>query len=487
MKALSLRNRLFIWASVATTATLALIILLVDVTFRANIREEIEEALLFAGRVAEGTLVAQIDRHIHETATAALDTRLRAAVTTGDATTLAQTLSEVIPSESSRWAAVLDPAGSILAASPEAPRDRLAGAGELLAEARVFDTGDLWSVGGQLVEVGASAILFGASPLAVLVTGRPLGSPEISALEGSVGRPVVLVTAGDIVLGEEASRRLGHQPSTAERLLSAGGGGASGAQTLEFGDERFIAISTPLVSRAGESRADALLLASLDEALQPSNLLRLRLIGIFLLGLAVTFVMSGVFSRAITVPVDRLLAETDRLGRGDLERPIEPLRDDEIGRLAGSFDEMRLSLRSARSDLIRAERLSAIGKAASAVAHDFAQPLSTIAGAVGLLRVEESEPLRERCFTHIEEALDRLQRMKQEVVEFARGESRIDEANIRIDSFIENTVSRSAASWMHRASSSSSTTATEGSGRSTATGWRAYRQPGSQRSRRPGR
>jgi signal transduction histidine kinase len=103
---------------------------------------------------------------------------------------------------------------------------------------------------------------------------------------------------------------------------------------------------------------------------------------------------------------------------------------------------MRVSLRVARADLIRAERLSAIGKAASAVAHDFTQPLSAIAGAIGLLRMDgTSQEVRERCFTAIEGELERLQRMKQEIVEFARGESSLDEADVRVDSFLENTVS----------------------------------------------
>jgi signal transduction histidine kinase len=160
-----------------------------------------------------------------------------------------------------------------------------------------------------------------------------------------------------------------------------------------------------------------------------------------MLGLVLIFGVSSVFSRAITVPVGRLLDETERLGRGDLDEPIVPVRADEIGRLAQSFEDMRISLKDAYAELIRAERLSAIGKAASAVAHDLTQPLSTIAGAIGLLRMDASPETRERCFVAIDGELERLQRMKQEIVEFARGESKLDEGEVRIDSFLENTVS----------------------------------------------
>lgn len=198
----------------------------------------------------------------------------------------------------------------------------------------------------------------------------------------------------------------------------------------------------PLLTNEGEDLGSIVLMASYDEALRPSNALRTALIGIFLIGLLLTFAVSGVFSRGITVPVDRLLDETGRLARGNLEDPIVPLRDDEIGRLAASFERMRVSLRTAHADLIRSERLGAIGKAASAVAHDFTQPLSTIAGAVGLLRMDGDMPdVRERCFLAIESELERLQRMKQEIVEFARGEATLDDGAVRVDSFIENTIS----------------------------------------------
>jgi two-component system sporulation sensor kinase A len=52
-----------------------------------------------------------------------------------------------------------------------------------------------------------------------------------------------------------------------------------------------------------------------------------------------------------------------------------------------------------------------------------------------------SADVRERCFAAIGSELDRLQRMKQEIVEFARGESSLDEGDVRIDSFLENTIS----------------------------------------------
>lgn len=439
MRALSLRSRLLLWASATTAFTLVLVIVLVDVTFRANIRDQIQESLGFARQVAEGTRASQVDIRITETINVAEDTRLRAAVATGDPATVAQTLDEVFQPSAGAWAAIVQPDGSVLAGTEHVPVDRVREAADLLQEAMYADTGDLWIVDGTLVDVAASTIFFGNAPLAVLIAGQPMAERDVTALEAAVGRPAAVVFRDRAVPGAEAAEL----PEGSRRALvdwqrDAG----ESVELVELGGERYFAAAAPLLARAGEREGSLVLVASYDEALTASNTLRVALIAILGFGLLLAFAMSGVMARAINVPVGRLLRETERLAEGDLAHPIVPLRNDEIGRLAESFEHMRVSLDVARTELIRAERLSAIGKDASAVAHDFTQPLSAIAGAIGLLRLDATTPeVRERCFHAIEGELGRLQRMKQEIVEFARGESSLDEANVRVDSFLENTVS----------------------------------------------
>jgi signal transduction histidine kinase len=439
VKTLSLRWRLLLWSSAASIFTLALTVGLVDVSFRGQIRTQLDESLTFALQVARGTWAAQLDDRISETATLALDTRLRAAVSTGDAATARQTLGEVAPPAEGLWSAVLLPDGEVLAATRGAPVQEFREREAFVSEARFFDTGDLWASGDRLTLVGASAVMFGAEALAVLVTGQTVAGAQATGLEMAVGRAAVVVGGGRPTLGEQAGALSGGR---ADALGSWAATAEDGIEMVELGGERYLAALLPLTATSGERLGSIVLLDSYDDALAPSRRLRTVLLGIVLLGLALSFALSAGFSRGITEPVGRLLDETARLAAGDLDRPIEPMRDDEIGRLAVSFDEMRVSLKTTRAELIRVERLSAIGNAASAVAHDFTQPLSTIAGAIGLLRMDDSDPnSRERCFAAIESELDRLGRMKQEIVEFARGEASLETASIKFDSFLENTVS----------------------------------------------
>jgi signal transduction histidine kinase len=440
MTVLSLRTRLLAWASATSAFSLILVIVLVDVTFRANIREQLQASLGFARQVAEATRAGQIDARIAESVNIAEDTRLRAAVATGDPATVTQTLAEVFAQTSRGWTAVVAPDGTVLASTPGFPADQMDNAADLIAEARLgYDTGDVWIVAGDPVDVSASPIFFGSETLAVLVLGQPARTADVSAIEAAVGRPVFAVFGGLAIPGREASTL---PEEGAEALMSWQTTDDDAIELLQLDGMQYFAAAAPILSRSERRIGSLILLGSYDQALRPSNNLRVALIAILVFGLVLAFTVSGALARAITVPVGRLLRETERLGRGDLEHPISPWRADEIGQLAEAFDEMRLSLRLARADLIRAERLGAIGKAASAVAHDFTQPLSAIAGAIGLLRMEGTPPeVRDRCFTAIEVELERLQRMKQEIVEFARGESALDEADVRIDSFLENTVS----------------------------------------------
>ena len=149
MKDLSFRARLLLWASAASALTLTLAIILVDLTFRANVRDQLESGLSFARQVAVATRTSQMDARISETGTLALDTRLRAAVTTGDEATISQTLYEVFAASSSGWAAVVTPGGETLAATEraaDAVQDLAPGRCRRLAHAGLFFFHWAWNV-----------------------------------------------------------------------------------------------------------------------------------------------------------------------------------------------------------------------------------------------------------------------------------------------------------------------------------------------------
>jgi signal transduction histidine kinase len=145
------------------------------------------------------------------------------------------------------------------------------------------------------------------------------------------------------------------------------------------------------------------------------------------MGIALALAFSLGLSRSLTRPIHRLLDETIRIGSGDLKHSIEPERDDEIGRLAEGFETMRSSLVVAQRELVRAERLSAVGQAASGIVHDFKQPMTVISARMDLLEQEKDDPeAQEEDLRAIRNEIDRITKMMREILDFARGEDRID-------------------------------------------------------------
>jgi signal transduction histidine kinase len=96
----------------------------------------------------------------------------------------------------------------------------------------------------------------------------------------------------------------------------------------------------------------------------------------------------------VTAPVRRLLEGIDAVGKGDLSRVLLAEREDDIGALAGRFNAMTASLRSAHEETERvsearlalekrlrhSEKLATIGQMAAEIAHEVGTPLNVIGG-----------------------------------------------------------------------------------------------------------
>ncbi len=94
-----------------------------------------------------------------------------------------------------------------------------------------------------------------------------------------------------------------------------------------------------------EGSADAgtalILTRSIDEALAPYDDLRLRLLGLTLLGAVLFAVGSFASARRVTRPLQSLSGSIAKLKAGDYETPIEVRDRSEVGSLARSFESMR--------------------------------------------------------------------------------------------------------------------------------------------------
>jgi signal transduction histidine kinase len=131
---------------------------------------------------------------------------------------------------------------------------------------------------------------------------------------------------------------------------------------------------------------------------------------IFALGIGFTIFLA----RRYTQPIHRLAAGVRKVADGDLTVTIPVESSDEIGELAGSFNEMVRQLKE-REELERrlreAEHLSTVGQLASGIAHEIRNPLNYINLALDHLK----EEMDTACAERRAELIDLADKMKEEV------------------------------------------------------------------------
>ena len=251
------------------------------------------------------------------------------------------------------------------------------------------------------------------------------------------------VTAASARLAPEAVRAL-ERLAQARPVESTPRSGAHTPRRIVLEDESYLVAGVPLLDANGRIVGEVINLRSLSHAQAPVRRLRAWILALALLGLLLAALSSWLLSRSVTGPVDRLLDHARRMGDGDLDQPVPAAGDDEIGALARGFENMRSSLRDARERLIRNERLSAIGRTAGALVHDFAQPVTVLMGHLQLLDGEKDEGARQESMATMRSELERLRAMMGEILEFTRGEKHLVRMAVSVPAMIEGIVHGSA-------------------------------------------
>jgi len=109
---------------------------------------------------------------------------------------------------------------------------------------------------------------------------------------------------------------------------------------LQLAGETYLSLFSPFEDTRGQGMGDYVILRSLDQALAPQKSLQQSIIVIGALGVAFAFVMMLFIARRITEPLNSLLRGVQELGKGNLNFQVPVKTHDELGVLAGSFNQM---------------------------------------------------------------------------------------------------------------------------------------------------
>lgn len=203
--------------------------------------------------------------------------------------------------------------------------------------------------------VQAAFVPIGAGPEFHLVGGREFGDALALQLRGAAGYDVLLVADG--ALSGSTLSRSARRPPLADP--SGGLPRSPGVVRLD-GGERLVLYETVGLPGGGSQVAGALGIAfALPEpvAALGAALGRTRIAGAAILFL-VAVPLSWFLVSALTRPLVGLTGTAGRIAKGDLDATFSARSRDEIGKLAGALERMRVELRS---------QLEVIGRQATAL------------------------------------------------------------------------------------------------------------------------
>lgn len=416
----SLTNRIFLASAALAVLCIGAAVYMVNVRVTRQAEAELERGLVEAGRVVEQhrttlsetfTLVARLVADLP---------KLKAAVETGDPPTVQPLAADYQERVKSDLFVVTNRTGTVLAAV--GPAGRLEGSDLPVKSALLGrETTSFRAHPNGVLQVVTVPISIGAAPPEIMGT-LSLGF----VLDDEVAARFGALTESEVAFALDGTVRAATLPPAKRAALSPLVD-STGVSRVPLDGSEYVAVSRPLVPPApGASTATALILRSRTERLRFLGAIHTALAGTALLAVLVATVLSYGVARTVTRPLAKITAAMREMSTtGDLTRKIalEPAHweDEDAGLLARTFNTLTDSIAAFQRGAAQRERLSALGRLSTVVAHEVRNPLMIIKASLRVLRQAAGSPAESReAVADIDEEVRRLDRVVNEVLDFAR-------------------------------------------------------------------
>jgi signal transduction histidine kinase len=195
-----------------------------------------------------------------------------------------------------------------------------------------------------------------------------------------------------------------------------------------LGEERLL-LSTDLTDTATKPVGQLFVLRSIARPQAALAGLRRTVAVFWTAGILVALLLTYVLSRRILKPVRNLDRAAAQITKRNYDYRVPVETDDELGRLAKTFNEMCESIQHAREDLIRQEQISTISRLSSSIVHDLRNPLAAIYGGAEMLVDTQLSPEQQRRLAvNIYSSSQRMQELLQELLDVSRANAKATEA-----------------------------------------------------------
>jgi adenylate cyclase len=352
------RTRLLLLVAGLVAAVLAAVYLLVTRANEANAREHIRANLQVGENVFNVTIQQGVDNLTNSAKVMTGDYAIRTVLLQEDTATRRSTLVSMLRSYAERTGspliALFDAEGELLANSDGSTSNENTGPFAHLIEKaaeRDMESGSGYSYLNGGLHVLVVVPLYAPYPEVAAWFG--LAFPIDSAFALSLKRTTQLEITFATGQGPEGCRVLAstlHEPAAAAAALWGGTGAGDMAGEVMVVGENYLSrrLHRDLL---GEDPIAIVLQRSLDAELAPARELEQFILIVALAGFAAAILAAAALARNVSRPVQRLAAHTRTVAAGDYSQRLDLRRDDELGELAASFNQMTAGL--AERDRVR--------------------------------------------------------------------------------------------------------------------------------------
>lgn len=349
-----LRTRIVVFYAALLGVLQLLAFVLVNAANTTNAQQKIDAELQTGERIFARLIDQKFERLVESARVLAADFAFREAITTNDT----QTVQSALANHSARIKAdrmmLISLDGKVLA-------DTLGAIGKgdpfahpsLLEDARVNGTSSSIELSGEHAYQLVVVPVLAPTPIARVVLGF--------VVDNSLAHDLKQITSLDVSFVKREKSELSMLATTldkspAKTLLAemtkkgdvARIGSGESEQQLKI-----ISLEQPTIHQESSTHVIAVLQRSVSAATAVFDKLQNTLLALGIGSLLVSLVGSAFIARNITKPLDALADSAVRIQGGDYTTPIAVNRKDEIGALAGGFDQMREGIAVREQEIMR--------------------------------------------------------------------------------------------------------------------------------------
>ncbi len=355
---------------------------------------------------------------------------VRAAFSTGDRATIQDAAGDLWSKISTEDAIFLvtTPSGKIVASlggKTSLSLDQNLGVVEAAAPRFPEQSSGFFLENGELYDIVVTPVYVdstgGQALLDVLVAGYPVDAGVAQELTGATGGSEFLFLAEGRVIASTLNPR-----ATAAVVARMAGARATGQ--VSDGVVEYARLETPLLDINRKPVGEICILRSFEDARQRISAMKTNIVLLWLVAVSLGLLLTYFLARRIVEPVKQLDRAAAEVARQNYAIQVEVNSQDEMGRLARTFNTMCASIRQAREELIRQERISTIGRLSGSIVHDLRNPLAAIYGGSEMLVDADLPPAHvKRLAGNIYRASRRIQELLQDLLNVSRGKTQAAE------------------------------------------------------------